>query len=90
MFKRAKNWHDIHSKYQKCSDIHSLYELEVNIYQQIVHQIIWKVLGASYENSRYSVEYKLNSLYHDFDSTFHIATKIISKADLFTLFTIEV
>ena len=40
-----------------------------------VHEIniIWKVLGASNEQLRYSVEYKLNSLYHDFDSTFYTA-----------------
>ena len=73
LFKCAQNWHNIHSKYQKCNDIHSLNDLRIHIYQQIVHQIIWKVMGASYEHSRYSVEYKLNSLYHDFDSTFHIA-----------------
>ena len=73
LFKRAQNWLKIHSIYQKCNDIHSPYDLEVYMYQQFVHQIIWKVLGASYEHSRYSVEYKLNSLDHDFDNTFHMA-----------------
>ena len=72
LFKRAQNWQNIHSKYQKCNDIHSLNDLEVYIYQQFVHQIFWKVLEASFEHSRYSVEHKLNSLHHDFESTFHI------------------
>ena len=72
MFKPAQNWH-IHSRYQKCNKIHSLNGLGVFIYQQLVHRLIWKVLGAIYEHSHYSVEYKLNSLYHDSDSTFHTA-----------------
>ena len=72
LFNRAQNWHNIHSQYQKSNDIHSLHDLEVYINQQIVYQSIWKVLGASYEHSRYFVEYKLNSLYNDSDSTFLI------------------
>ena len=66
-----KNWHNIHSKYQKCNKIHSLNGLEVFTYQQLVLRLIWKVLGAIYEHSHYSVEFNLNSLYHDSDSTFH-------------------
>ena len=73
LFKCAQNWHNIHPKYQKDNDVDSLNDLKVYFYQQFVHQIIWKVLGPSYEHSRYSAEYKLNSLYHNFDSTFHIA-----------------
>ena len=56
LFKRAQNWQNIHFKYQKCNDIHSLNDLEVYINQQFVYQSIWKLLGASYEHSSYSVE----------------------------------
>ena len=33
-----------------------------------------KVLGESYKHKRYSEEDKLNSVYHDFDTTFLIAS----------------
>ena len=57
----------------KGATINTLNDLEVYIYQLFVHHMTWKVLGASSEHSRYSVEYKLNSVYYDFDNTFHSA-----------------
>ena len=71
VWKRPQNWHNIHSIYQKCNDKHSLNDLEVYIYQ-VCSSNDFKVLGESYELSRYSEKYKLNSLYHDFDTTFLI------------------
>ena len=60
---------------KSANDIHCLDDLGVYKYPQFVRQlqIIYKVLGESYEHSRYSVEYKLLSLYQDFDSTFYTA-----------------
>ena len=40
LLKRAQNWHNIHSKYQKCNDIHSvIFDLFIKYFEKCWEQV---------------------------------------------------
>ena len=43
----------------------------------VAFQLFRKVLGASYEHSRYYVKFRLKSVHSEFYNTFHIADLIL-------------
>ena len=55
------------------TDIHFFLDLEVSKIQKVAYQLFRKVLGASYEHSRYYVKFRLKSVHHEFHSTFYIS-----------------
>ena len=50
---------------------------EVSKIQKVAYQSFRKVLGASFEHSRYSMKFRLKSVHHLYYSTYHIAAKFL-------------
>ena len=55
----------IHYNCQRIKDIHSFLHLEFSKFQTVAYQLFRKMLGASYEHPRYSLKFRLKSVYHE-------------------------